>query len=80
VDDGSNVNIMLKSTMLHLGLSIIEPSPSKVQLVDQRPLKTLGQIEDFHICAGDEDYKITFYILHMHDKNGDYFLVGNGFN
>jgi hypothetical protein len=42
MDDGSNVNIMPKSTMLHLGLFVIEPSPWKVQLLDQRPLKPLG--------------------------------------
>jgi hypothetical protein len=37
VDDGSNVNIMPESTMLHLGLYVTGPSPWKVKLADQRP-------------------------------------------
>jgi hypothetical protein len=34
VDDGSNMNIMPKSTMLRLGLFVIGPSPWKVKLVN----------------------------------------------
>jgi hypothetical protein len=34
VDDGSNVNVMPKSTMIHLGSSVIGPSPWKVKLAD----------------------------------------------
>ncbi len=53
VDDGSNVNIMLESTMLRLGLSVTGPSPWKVKLANQRPSKPLGQIKDLPIRSGD---------------------------
>jgi len=75
VDDGSNVNIMLKSTMLRLGLFVIGPSPWKVKLVDQRLSKPLGQIKDLCIRARDEEYTVTFYVLHMHDEDGGYPLL-----
>jgi hypothetical protein len=75
VDDGNNVNIMSKSTMLSLGLSVIGPSPWKVKLVDQRPSKPLGQIKDLCICVGGEKYTVTFYVLRMHDENGGYPLL-----
>jgi hypothetical protein len=75
VDDGSNVNIMPESTMLRLGLFITGPSPWKVKLADQRPSKPLGQIKDLGIRAGDEEYTVTFYVLHMHDEDGGYPLL-----
>jgi hypothetical protein len=75
VDDGNNLNIMLKSTMLRLGLSVTGPSPWKVKLADHRPSKPLGQIKDLRICARDEEYTVTFYVLHMHDEDGGYPLL-----
>jgi hypothetical protein len=75
VDDGSNMNIMPESTMLRLGLSITGPSPWKVKVADQRPSKPLGQIKDLRIRAWDEEYTITFYVLHMHDDDGGYPLL-----
>jgi hypothetical protein len=75
VDDGNNVNIMPESTMLCLRLFVTRPSPWKVKLVDQRPSKPLGQIKDLHICVGDEEYIVTFYVLRMHDEDGGYPLL-----
>jgi len=75
MDDASNVNIMPESTMLRLGLSITGPSPWKVKLANQRPLKPQGQIKDLSIRVGDEEYIVTFYVLRMHDEDGGYPLL-----
>jgi hypothetical protein len=75
VDDGSNVNIMLESTMLRLGLSVTRPSPWKMKLANQRPSKPLGQIKNLCICVGDEEYIVTFYVLCMHNEDGGYPLL-----
>jgi hypothetical protein len=75
MDDGSNVNIMPESTMLRLRLFVTGPSPWKVKLANQRPLKPQGQIKDLCIRVGDEEYTITFYVLRMHDEDGGYPLL-----
>jgi hypothetical protein len=75
MDDGNNVNIMPESTMLHLRLFVIGPSPWKVKLANQRPSRPLGQIKYLHILAKDEECTITFYVLRMHDENGGYPLL-----
>ncbi len=46
-----------------------------MKLANQRPSKPLGQIKDLRIRAWDEEYTITFYVLHMHDEDGGYPLL-----
>jgi hypothetical protein len=58
--------------MLCLGLFVT--TPWKVKLANQRLLKPLGQIKDLRICAEDEEYIITLYVLRMHDEDDGYAL------
>jgi hypothetical protein len=83
VDDGSNTNIMLESTMKKLGLAITEPSFSTIKIADQGICKPIGRIRDLKVSTGGEDYHLTFEVLPMkggNAENGSYpLLLGRGF-
>ena len=82
VDDGSNTNIMLESTMRKLGLAITEPSFSTIKIVDQGICKPIGRIQDLKVNTSGQEYTLIFEVLPMNGghEDGSYpLLLRRGF-
>jgi hypothetical protein len=78
VDGGSGLNIMPLSTMEKLGLKITGPSPYVVNLVDQNGHIPIGQIANCKVCIGDEEYNLTFHVIHLQTEINVYSLLLGG--
>ncbi len=75
VDGGSGLNIMPLSTMEKLGFKITSPSPYVVNLADQSGHIPIGQIANYKVCIGDEEYNLTFHVICLQTKINAYSLL-----
>jgi hypothetical protein len=51
--------------MENLSLKIINPSPNVVNLIDQNDHIPNGQITNYKVCIGDEEYNFIFHVIHL---------------
>jgi hypothetical protein len=75
VDGGSGLNIMPLSTMEKLGFKITGPSAYVVNLADQSGHIPIGQIANYKVCIGDEEYNLTFHVICLQTKINVYSLL-----
>lgn len=74
-DDGSNISIMLESTMNKLSLKITHKVIIKVRFANQRPFQSLSQIRDLCMEARSVDYVILFYMIYLYEEEDSYSLL-----
>jgi hypothetical protein len=61
--------------MEKLGFKITSPSPYVVNLADQSGHIPIGQIANYKVCIGDEEYNLTFHVICLQTKINVYSLL-----
>lgn len=58
--------------MEKLGLSLTGPSPFVINMANQSPTIPLGQIKDYRINTGGEEYVVMFPVIIMHSTKDSF--------